>query len=131
MKKQIENIEDLKLLVDSFYAKVIKDETLGYIFTNVAKVNWEEHLPRMYSFWETILFGRISFKGNPVIKHTSLNEQHPLTEEHFTRWIYLWHETVDELFTGTLAENAKTKAVMMKTIMLSKIQQNLSPTFVV
>ena len=56
MKKDIQTGEDIKLLVDNFYKKAIADDSLGHIFTDVAKVNWEHHLPIMYAFWESILF---------------------------------------------------------------------------
>jgi hemoglobin len=127
MKKDIEDVEDIKLLVNSFYVKVKGDETIGYIFNDIAKVNWEAHLPRMYSFWETILLGKISFKGNPIIKHIELNERVQLTKEHFSQWLHLWHQTVDELFSGKIAEAAKNKAETIKDIMLAKLNNsNLS-----
>ena len=50
MKKDIANRTDIELLVNKFYDKVTADTTIGYIFTDVAKVNWELHLPRMYDF---------------------------------------------------------------------------------
>ena len=45
MKKDIENREDIVVLINRFYEKVKKDEVIGYIFNDVAKVNWEKHLP--------------------------------------------------------------------------------------
>ncbi len=129
MKKDIGNIEDIKLLVNNFYIKVKRDEIIGYIFNDIAKVNWEAHLPRMYSFWETILLGKTSFKGNPIIKHIALNEKVRLTEKHFSQWLYLWHKTVDELFTGKIAEAAKNKASTIKDIMLAKLSSSDQPVY--
>lgn len=37
--------EDIKTLFDRFYDKVNRDELLGPIFNNVAKVEWATHLP--------------------------------------------------------------------------------------
>ena len=45
MKKDIENRGDIILLINTFYEKVKRDEVIGYIFNDVAKVNWEKHLP--------------------------------------------------------------------------------------
>ena len=56
MKKDIENREDIDLLMQSFYSKAITDEQIGYIFTNVAKLDLEHHLPIIGDFWETLLF---------------------------------------------------------------------------
>ena len=44
-RKDIETREDIEILVDSFYKKVLKDETIGYIFKDVAKANPSRHEP--------------------------------------------------------------------------------------
>lgn len=121
MNKDIENIEDIRLLVDSFYVKIQKDEVIGYIFTEVMQVNWDSHLPIMYSFWESILLDQVSYRGNPMIKHIEINKQEPLKEEHFERWMKLWHETVDAHFEGDRAEEAKSRAMSMGQLMVHKI----------
>lgn len=123
MKHDITTIEDVQLLVNTFYSRVREDAVLGYVFDDVAQVNWETHLPVMHSFWETVLFGRASFKGNPLAKHTALHAKTPLTDEHFSKWLVLWHQTIDELFDGVVAQSAKSKAELMKILMLGKIQQ--------
>ena len=69
MKKDIENRNDIELLINSFYDKVKKDKTIGYIFNDVAKVNWEAHLPVMYNFWEGIIFNKSTYNGNPMVVH--------------------------------------------------------------
>lgn len=104
--KEIENREDIKLLVDTFYAKVNEDKLLGPVFNDVAKVNWDEHLPKMYNFWESLLFATQSYKGRPFDAHMPL----PLSEEHFKQWVKLFTATVEELFTGEKAEEARVKA---------------------
>jgi hemoglobin len=58
MKHDIENRDDIILLVNTFYSNVKQDKTIGYIFDEVAHVNWDEHLPKMYSFWASLLLGR-------------------------------------------------------------------------
>ena len=124
MKPDITNIDDIKQLVDSFYNKVNKDHRLGHIFNKVALVNWEEHLPKMYSFWETVLLGKISFKGNPMEKHIQLNKKENLNADDFERWLQLWYQSIDELFSGTLADLAKKKAATMQTLIFAKIAGN-------
>ena len=56
MKRDIETGEDIRMLVDAFYKKVVKDPLIVFVFTDIVRVNWENHLPIMYSFWENILF---------------------------------------------------------------------------
>ena len=105
--KDIATEQDIKLLVDSFYDRVNKDEVLGPIFNDLAKVDWEDHLPTMYSFWTTMLFRKPVYKGQPWPKHMVL----PLRKEHFERWISLFSQTVDEHFAGPKANEAKSAAL--------------------
>ena len=107
MKKQIETRADIELLVDEFYKKVLVDPVIGFIFTDVAKIDMKEHMPIMYRFWETILLDKMTYQGNPMTKHLVLNEKTPLLPEHFQRWHDLFFETVDEYFEGDKAEEAK------------------------
>ncbi len=124
MKKEIENITDIKLLVDNFYQKVILDKTIAHFFIDVIPVDWDVHLPIMYSFWDTLLFGSMSYKGNPMLKHIALSQKEKLDKLHFDTWIKLWEETIDELFFGEKALEAKKKAQNIKALMMYKIDAN-------
>ncbi len=130
MKRKIENNADIKHLVDAFYKKVIKDESIGFIFTDIIQLNWEVHIPVMYSFWESVLLSKPSYSGNPVLKHVELNQKTPLTKAHFDRWLELWFSTLDENFQGEIANSAKEKATMMKDLMLYKIKKSSDPNFI-
>ncbi|WP_207536263.1 group III truncated hemoglobin [Desertivirga arenae] len=121
MKADIKTREDIETLVNAFYEKVQKDELIGFIFNEVAKVNWEAHLPKMYEFFETIILGQKGFKGNPMEVHFHLNKQTPLQNEHFDRWKSLFFLTIDENFKGTKAEEAKQKATSIADLMYYKI----------
>jgi len=121
MKKDIESIEDIKLLVDRFYEKVKTDETIGHIFTDIVKVNWEKHLPVMYKFWENSLFYTGTYEGNPMELHKHLHHIAHLTKEHFEQWMVLFTGTVDELFEGKTANLAKQRAMSIATVMQIKI----------
>jgi hemoglobin len=121
MKKDISNRADIQQLVDTFYIKVRADETIGYLFNDVAQVNWEQHLPRMYDFWENILFQTGSFKGNPMAAHVQLHQKSPLSAAHFDRWQQLFNATVDELFEGDMAELIKQRALSIATMMRIKV----------
>ena len=126
MKNDIESKKEIELLVDTFYSKVKTDELIGYIFTDIAKVNWEKHLPVMYSFFENMLFYTGSYTGNPMELHKHINRLYPLTAEHFTRWNLLFTTTVDELFTGDKAELAKQRAKSISAVMQIKILNETS-----
>lgn len=121
MKKDLECRADVELLVQRFYESVKKDVTIGYIFNDVIKVNWQQHLPVMYNFWENVLFYTGGYEGNPMKIHQHLHRMMPLTAEHFERWNELFRQSVDELFEGTKARLAKERAVSISTVMQIKI----------
>jgi hemoglobin len=118
----IANIDHIVLLVNSFYDDVKKDETIGYIFHQIIGEDWSHHLPVMYQFWNTVLFGEAGYTGNPVRKHIELDKITPLKEEHFARWYELWIQTVDRLYDGQKAEKAKERAKAMLQLISMKIQ---------
>ena len=121
MKKDIENRIDIELLVNIFYAKVIKDEQLGFIFQEIAKVNWQTHLAIMYDFWENIILFTGTYQGNPMNLHQHLHHIVPLETAHFDKWNQLFTETLDELFVGKNADLARQKAVSISAIIQEKI----------
>lgn len=131
MKNDITNRSDIQLLVDSFYDKVKKDEVIGYLFNDVAQVNWEQHLPRMYDFWQNIIFQTGGFKGNPMTVHAGLHEKSPLSKEHFAHWLKLFLATVDELFEGEKAELAKQRARSIATMMQIKVVPSNDPKSII
>lgn len=102
----IQNEKDIETLVHAFYAKVEEDERLGPIFNENANVDWDEHLPKMVSFWSKLLFGTSRYKGRPFRQHMPL----PIQKDDFGRWVGLFVETVDEHFKGKRANYAKEMA---------------------
>jgi hemoglobin len=121
MKKDIANRDDIILLINTFYEKVKKDQLIGYIFNDVAKVNWEKHMPVMYDFWENVIFFTGTYTGNPMAAHKQLHQKTPLNAEHFQEWIKLFTQTVDGLFEGDKAELTKQRAISIATVMQIKI----------
>jgi hemoglobin len=119
----IESRMDIELLMDTFYEKVKKDDTIGYIFNDIAKVNWEHHLPIICDFWETLLLNASSYSKNAMAVHYNLNRKVPLEEKHFQRWLQLFFETVDDLFTGDIATMAKKRAKSIASLMQFKMKQ--------
>ena len=120
MKKDIQNRDDIIKLVNAFYEKVKKDDTIGYIFTEVVQVNWETHLPRMYDFWENILFCTGNFDGNPMKTHKDLNQKKQMDFTLFNRWNVMFKETVDSLFKGEKADEIKKRAMNISKTMMDK-----------
>ena len=119
--RDIETKEDIFYLLERFYAKAVPDETIGYFFTEVAKINLADHLPVITDFWEMVILGGANYKKNAIAVHTHLHQLSAMEEKHFNRWLQLFTETVDELFTGNNAEQAKQRAVSIATVMKIKI----------
>ncbi len=118
MKKDIQTLDDIKLLVNSFYAKVRKDDLIGPIFIEKIQDRWPAHLEKMYTFWQTVLLEANTYYGSPFIPHAKL----PVEKAHFDRWLKLFYETMDELFDGKKAERAKWQGDRMATMFQSKLE---------
>jgi hemoglobin len=108
--RDIETREDCERLVRAFYERAFEDPLIGWLFTDVAKLDLEAHLPVIASFWETILLGARSYGGGAFRPHAELHLRAPLRAAHFQAWLVLWRATVDELFAGPRAELAKSHA---------------------
>lgn len=109
-KSDITSKEDIRTFVNAFYKSMTSDDLVGHIFLDVMHVDWDHHLPKMYDFWEMLLLDGHSYKGAPMQPHLLVNQIVPLTKAHFEHWITLFTNTIDSLFEGPKAEEAKTKA---------------------
>ena len=118
MVQDIRDKSDIEVFVNRFYSKVNDDGLLAPVFASkIPAEAWPAHLQRMYAFWNAILFSETGFNGNPMQKHMSL----PIEEKHFSKWLYLFNQTIDELFVGPKATEAKTRAASIAQIMNFKI----------
>ena len=122
MKKDLETREDVKLLVSSFYDKVRKDDVLGPFFKEAIK-DWDEHIERLTTFWEASLFLKTKYTGNPLETHIKMDadHNHSISQVQFGLWLNLWFQTIEELFEGDFAQNAKFKARKMGSFLYLKI----------
>ena len=116
--KDIDDRKDLEQLVTRFYDQVKTDQQIGPFFTEIADINWPEHIQKITNFWETTLLGNITYHGNPMAPHFKINEIRVIKKEDFAQWISLFTRTVDSLFEGenanTLKERAKSIALLME-----------------
>ncbi len=124
----IETREDIELLIDRFYDKILADMIIGFIFSDIAKIDLDKHKPVICDFWETVLFNKAVYKrgGEVMNVHKELNKKIPLKKGHFTRWLFLFSSTVDELFAGKCAEFAKERANSIAALMQKRIAGNVS-----
>ncbi len=121
--RDIENEQDIKLFLDAFYEKVKVDDTIAYLFNDVANLDWDAHMPKIYGFWEGILLGKPGFNGDMMGMHIRLHQKEKLTTEHFDRWIALFTETVNEMYAGIKADEAINRANMIRRTIEYNINQ--------
>ncbi|MHA7985762.1 group III truncated hemoglobin [Rathayibacter sp. CAU 1779] len=106
----LEDRDDVALLVSSFYRRAFADPLIGPIFTDVAHMDLDHHLPIMCDFWQTVLFNAGLYRRNALQLHSVLHAKHPLGEDEFERWLEIWVANVDDHFAGAVAEHAKVQA---------------------
>jgi hemoglobin len=111
----ISSKDDITKLVLTFYEKVKKDDELSPFFKDL---DFEVHMPKMIHFWSFALLNEPGYTTNVVEKHLHM----PLKEVHFERWLNLFNETIDEHFSGEIANQAKQRAQLIGWTIKSKIQ---------
>jgi hemoglobin len=116
-KSDIRNSEDIRILISAFYERVKNDDLLASIINEKTIPNWSDHLESMSEFWKTILLDKSHYEGKPAEKHLHL----PITSHHFDRWITLFHQTLDDLYEGSLTDEAKFQAHKMAEVFRTKL----------
>lgn len=111
--KEIQSKADVELLIDVFYQKLLKDELVSHFFVHL---DLKEHLPKVVQFWSFILLDEAGYSANMMERHARLD----LNEASFDRWLKLFHETVDDFFTGEKAELAKQRSSLIAWTMKTK-----------
>ena len=122
----IKTQEDLHLLLADFYKKLLIDNRISYIFTDVVKIKWEEHLPILVTFWSQVILGTGGYSNNLTQIHLDVNLKEHLSPELFTIWLEHFYKAVDENFMGENSEKIKTQALSLATILKIKIAQQNS-----
>ncbi len=112
-KSDVINRADIEDIVTRFYQTMLDDPIVGFIFTDVAKIDLEHHVPVIVNFWADIIFNERTYSGNPMRKHLEIHQKLPLVPGHFTRWLYLFNRAIDEKHAGANAEQMKHRAEMV------------------
>jgi hemoglobin len=64
-----------------------------------------------------MMLGEQSYQGNPFQKHINL----PIDQTHFSAWIKIFLEVVDENFNGEKAEEIKVRAKSIAMVFQHKM----------
>jgi hemoglobin len=123
MKRDIDNRDDLVLLMDTFYSRLLNDTSISYFFTDVAGIDLKKHLHVLVDFWEMVLFGKDSYRKNVMEIHMNLHRASPMQEHHFEIWLRHFSQTLEDLFEGERATMALQRAKSIATMMRIKISQ--------
>jgi hemoglobin len=115
---------DIEKIMSAFYDKLLKDDAINYIFTDIARIDLEKHLPHIVDFWEQNILNTGNYKNNVLKIHLDLNEKIRLNATHFTTWLAHFNQTVDDYFSGEKAETMKTRALSIATVMQIKLQKS-------
>ncbi len=119
-KKDIATRADIDLLITAFYERLLEDENISYIFTDVAKLDIKMHIPIIVDFWESVLFNKNVYHNNTMKVHLDLNDKTALTTSHFDIWLKHFNNTIDELFEGDISLLAKQRAKSVASVMQIK-----------
>lgn len=128
--KDIQNREDIHLAVHIFYKKLLDIPEMKIFFAEDMEMDLEAHLDIIVNFWNSALFGKGDYKGNVMHKHLELDKVRRLDVQHFDYWVNNWIETLDDNFSGSKTEEAKTKAINIKNLMIYKIEASRKPGFI-
>jgi CRP-like cAMP-binding protein len=120
---------DIEVLVNAFYDKVRKDDLIGFVFEKIARTDWAAHLPKMYSFWETMIFRTGGYVGNPIAAHARFLPFANMDRPQFERWLSLFKATVDERFSGPKAGHIKNSASDMVNVIHGRLHNVPNPRF--
>lgn len=120
--KDIEDREDILLIIRKFYDKLLADDLINFFFTRVTSVDQhlEAHFEILATFWEQSLFLKGGYYNNMFSIHKEVHEKHTFAKEHFDIWLHHFNSTIDSHFSGKYAEQMKTQALSMATIMQIK-----------
>lgn len=118
IKQDIHSLDDIKLMVNTFYQRIKQDIVLGPIFEEKIQDRWPVHLEKMYRFWQTILLEEHTYNGSPFPPHAQM----AIDESHFVIWLKIFTTTVDDLFNGNVAEDAKKRGTLMAALFNSKLE---------
>lgn len=121
--KDIQSEDEIYLVVNEFYKKLLADQKISYIFTDVVQIKLEEHLPILVTFWSQAILGTGGYTNNLTQIHLDVNAKSYLSKELFEIWLDHFEAAIDENFEGFNCEQMKKQAHQLSTVMQIKIAQ--------
>ena len=116
MLHDITTPEDIDALVEQFYTELLNHPQMQGFFTGI---DLDHHLPRIKHFWRFVLLNEPGYTTNVFEKHMHL----PAHKVHFDLWVQLFSQTVDRMFQGERAQEAKLRAQTLGFTFAHKLDQ--------
>uniref|UniRef100_UPI00404B9A99 group III truncated hemoglobin n=1 Tax=Flavobacterium sp. TaxID=239 RepID=UPI00404B9A99 len=122
--KDIETRKDILLIVGRFYELLLADERINFFFTKITSIDkhLDEHLETLATFWEQSLFLKGGYSNNMFQIHKNIHEKYPFKKEHYDIWLTHLNNAINTNFEGKYAEQMKTQALSMATVLQIKMQ---------
>ena len=104
--------ENIEVLVREFYHEILEDSLLAPFFIDklgedIQSKQWEEHLLLLIEFWKFVALGYENYNGSPLQPHFHIKG---INTKAFTRWLILFHQTVDKFYIPSTGEYFKNKS---------------------
>ena len=121
--RDIETREDILLLMEKFYNKLLADPSIHHFFIQTTNVSQHlpEHFELLTTFWEQALFLRGGYFNNMIEVHKKVHDQSAFSAKHYKTWLTHLFDTIDEYFSGPKSEQMKTQSLNMATVMQMKL----------
>ena len=116
--------KNLRVLMTSFYEKVISDKDIGPFFINelgddITSEDWIEHVELLADFWLAVLLNEGPYWGNPSGAHFGIAH---IKRESFMRWIELFSETADEVYIPEISTRFKKEGMLFSEKFMNNLK---------
>lgn len=108
-----------------FYEQALKDEVIGFFFTQVVPLDMNKHLPVITDFWEAVVLGTRGYGKNVMELHRNIHLLSAIKKEHLDRWTALFTQTIDYHFEGPNATLMAQRATSIATMMNLKLNHGM------
>ena len=120
-QRDLESRDDIIIVLQAFYHKVLTDPVIGHFFTQVVPLDLKAHLPVITDFWESILFQSKGYRKNVMEVHQHIHHLSVIRREHLDHWVAVFTQTIDQHFVGGTANLMKQRATSVATLMDIKL----------
>ena len=113
--------EEIFEMVTRQYVDVVQDDLLQPWFDfGPGHIDWQAHIGTVADYWCHVVLYAPDYEIDTIDNHRRLHDREPFTPELFDRWLQIFHDTVDDGWTGPNATRAKKRATGMAWVMAQR-----------